>query len=187
MANPVIVPGAFVPSTNIWDVSQIYDVDVNSEEFRELLVRLYQNINNIAITLNERDSGYYPQSSFINGQVFFPDPALLGTNIEQAIWRPVARTVVNFGALPNTASKSVVHGIVDEAGNPGLSATCSITRLYAAATDPIALQYIPIPYASPVLANNIELSMDNTNVTITTGSNRSAFTVCYVIIEYITT
>ena len=40
--------GAYVVTTNVWDVSQLYSIDVKSPEFQELLVRLYQNVNNIA-------------------------------------------------------------------------------------------------------------------------------------------
>ena len=63
--------GAFVPTNLIWDVQQLQSVDVNSPEFKELLVRLYQNINNIALVLNIKDTGMYQLSEFVNGQLFF--------------------------------------------------------------------------------------------------------------------
>jgi hypothetical protein len=178
---PETLPGVLIPTTNIWDTNEIYDIDVNSLEFKELLVRLYQNLNNMALAVNDKDTGYYPLVPYINSQVFFPDPALDSTTVSQPVWRAVSRVVVNFGVLPNTGVKSVPHGIMD------IGATFSFTRIYGAASDQIAFSYIPLPYASPTLANNIELSVDATNVTITTGSNRSNYTVCYVIVEYITT
>jgi len=61
MANPQQV-GSFVPTTNVWDPSEIYSVDVTSPRFKELLVRLYQNVNLIAVVLNTKDSGYYDKS-----------------------------------------------------------------------------------------------------------------------------
>ena len=65
--------GDFVPTTNVWDVDMIQEVEVNSPEFKELLVRLYQNVNAISTSLNARDSGYYPNNQiYINGQLFFP-------------------------------------------------------------------------------------------------------------------
>lgn len=91
--------------------------------------------------------------------------------------RNVYRMVVNFGTLPNAGTKSVAHGI------SFTSAFC-LTRLYAAASDQTGFQYISIPYASPTLANNIELNLDLNNVNITTGSNRTNFTNCTVVIEY---
>jgi hypothetical protein len=36
-----VTSGIFVPTTNVWDVSQIYEIDVTSPQFKELLVRLY--------------------------------------------------------------------------------------------------------------------------------------------------
>ncbi len=172
--------GAFVTTTNVWDLQQIQMVDVNSQEFKELLVRLYQNINNICIVLNIKDTGMYPMTEYVNGQLWFPNPnnSSATTAAANPIQRQVFRKVINFGALPNTATKSVAHGII-------CTAATSFTRIYATATDPVNKLYIPIPYASPVLANNIEINVDATNVNITTGSNRTAFTICYVVLEYI--
>lgn len=173
-------PGAFVPTTNIWDVSRLYEVEVGSPEFKELLVRLYQNVNNIALSLNIKDTGYYVQNEFVNGQAYFPNPALSSTTATQPTYRQVFRAVVNFGALPNAGAKSVAHGIPVTAS----VTTFSFTRIYATATDQTARSFIPIPYVS-LAAANIEISVDATNVTITTQSNRSSYTLCYVVLEYI--
>lgn len=170
--------GAFVPTTNVWDVAQIYDLDIDNQQLKELLVILYQNINTIALNLNIRDAGYYVESEFINGQAWFPNPALSSTTTASPVLRQVFRLVINFGALPNTGTKSVAHGLTITAGY-------SFTRIYATASDPIGKNYIPIPYASPTDANEIEINVDATNVNITTGSDRTAFTICYVILEYI--
>lgn len=167
--------GLFVPSTNVWDVQELRSVDVNSDAFKELLVRLYQNINDICLVLNVKDSAYYPLQEFLNGQVFFPNPQ---SSYSPTAERQAFRTVVNFGALPNTTSISVAHGI-------NISNGFCFTRIYGASSNPISMQYIPIPYASSTLADNISLSVDATNVTITTGSNQSAYTVTYIILEYV--
>jgi hypothetical protein len=174
----------FQPTTDIWDTSEIYAIDIPNEQFRELLVRLYQNLNRMALVLNSRDSGVYQNNSMhVTGQTWFPNP-IYATQLQRAQTtpkpRPNFRVVVNFGALPNTALKSVAHGII-------CNGSTTITRLYGAASDTTDLLYIPIPYASPTLANNIELSMDATNVNITTGSNRSNFNITYVVIEYLQT
>lgn len=168
--------GAFVPTTNVWDVSEIYNTEVGSQEFKELLVRLYQNLNNISVILNIKDSGYYNTQPFVTGQLFFPVPG--SSTVEDARYRPTVRKVINFGALPNAGAKSVAHGIL-------MTSKTIFTRIYAAASDTSGNTYIPLPYASPTLVNNIELSVGSTNVTITTGSNRSNFNVCYVILEYL--
>lgn len=178
MDNQGNLVGLYVPTTNIWDVGQIQDMDVNSSDFKELLVRLYQNLNNIATVVNIKDSAYYDTNEFVNGQQFFPDPSLNSGTTTTATFRPGFRLVVNFGSLPNTGTTNVPHGLTMTSG-------VTLTRMYGAASDTSGKNYIPIPYASPVLANNIELLADSTDVTIITGSNRSAFTQCYVILEYL--
>ncbi len=177
MANNTLF-GAFVPTTSVWDVAQLYQVEVTSPEFKELLVRLYQNINNIANILNLKDTGYYTTQEFVNGQSFFPNPALNSSTSTVATYRQVFRTTVNFGALPNTGTTSVPHNIPITAG-------FTFTRIYGAASDTVGNSYIPLPYIDATTGNNIELNVDATNVNIITTSDRTNYTVCYVVVEYL--
>jgi hypothetical protein len=171
--------GAYIPTTYNFDVQQLYSVDINSQEFKELLVRLAQNVNTMLLGINLRDAGYYSQEEFINGQTFFPNPNLNSTTSQQPIDRQVFRKVINFGALPNAAIKSVAHGIT-------ITSAFSFTRIYACASDQSGSSYIPIPYVSTVAVNqNIELYVDATNVNIATAIDYTAYTICYVILEYI--
>jgi len=170
--------GAFVPTNLIWDVEQLQQVDVKSPEFKELLVRLYQNVNNIALVLNIKDTGQYQLSEYVNGQVFFSNPLVVAGTGQPTEDRQVMRKVINFGALPNAGTKSVAHGIT-------CTPRTTFTRIYGAASDTTGFNYIPLPYASPTLVNNIELNLDATNVNIITGSNRTNFNITYVIVEYL--
>ncbi len=170
--------GFFVPTTNIWDTNELSDIDVNSDQFKELLVRLYQNINNIAIALNSRQFGQMMNYEVQNGQQWFIQASNAFGN-----FRPGFFTVVNFGALPSTGTKSVAHGIAF--GSP---TTYSITRLWAAATKQSTPLMIPIPFvdATGTAANNLQLTCDGTNVNITTGgTDYSLYTICYVVVEYL--
>lgn len=171
--------GAFAPTTNVWDVGEIYAADIDPN-IKEIMVRLYQNLNLMSILLNLKDTGFYDLSEFVNGQLFFPNQTATVTTFDtsDSLYRQVYRTVIDFGALPNTGTKSVAHGIT-------ITPQTSFTRIYATASDQTNLAYIPIPYASPVLVNNVELKVDATNVTIITGSNRSSFNVTYVVLEYL--
>ena len=170
--------GSFVPTTNIWDVGAIQEVDVNSPEFKELLVRLYQNINLIAIQLNGKDAGYYVLGEFINGQSYFPNPTTAAANPTiPVVLRPVYRLTLDFGALPNTGTKSVAHGIV-------VDNNTTFTRIYATASDTTGHTYIPIPYISATENREVEITVDATNVNITTSANLSNFNQCYVVLEY---
>lgn len=169
--------GAFVPTSNVWDVSEIYSTEVTSPAFKELLVRLYQNLNVLSLVVNVKDSAFYVDSEFVTSGQYFTNPTLSSATAQNPTLRPVFRKVINFGALPNTATKSVAHGIAP-------IASFSFTRIYGCATNP-STSYIPLPYASPVLASNIELNADATNVNVTTGSDRTAYTITYIILEYI--
>lgn len=150
--------GLFVPNSYVWDVQEIQAVDVNDQAFKELLVRLYQNISAITTALNLKDSGYYTFAEFVNGQLYFPNPALTSNTSQTAAYRQVFRYVINFGALPNTATKSVAHGLAINTG-------WTFTRIYATASDTTGLTYIPIPDAQSTI------SVDATNVNITTTAN----------------
>lgn len=171
--------GAFVTTTQVWDVALLQSINVNSPEFKELLVRMYQQLNLMANVINVKTSGKYPLLEFVTSKAWFPNPAYNSSTATQPVERPVLRKVINFGTLPNTATKSVAHGIT-------ITPNTRFTLIYATASDP-STSFIPIPYASPVLANNIELNVDAVNVNITTGSNRNAYTTCFVVLEYIQT
>ena len=174
--------GNQVPTTYTFDVSQLYQVEVTSPEFKELLVRLYQNINSMILALNIKDTGVYIQEEFLVGNIFFPNPALSSTTAQQPIYRNTYRTVVNFGALPNAGTKSLPHNILIV---PPAAAGYSFVKIYGCATDPIGLTYIPLPFASPILNENIKLTVDAVFVNVTTVMNYSNYTISYIILEYI--
>lgn len=152
------------------------------EEFDEtFIVKLRQYLNDIAVSLNVKETGFFVEDEVATGQLFIP--TFSSTTAANLNYRPVYRTVVDFGALPNTATKSVPHGITT-------TQNYSIVHLYGAATDPgvsTITSALPIPYASATAANTVELNMDATNVNITTGIDRTAYTRTFVVIEYIKT
>lgn len=176
-------PGLYVPTTNVWDSVQIITTDINDPMFKDLIVRLYQNINQIALALNVKDTGYYDTLELINGQAFFPNPAYSSNTQVAPIYRSVFRKVINFGALPNAATKSVAHGIEPVGLNNGFT----FTRIYGTASNTAAQTYIPLPYSSSTLNENIKLNVDGTNVNVTTAIDYSAYTVTYIILEYLRT
>ena len=171
--------GAFLQTTQIWDVSEIGKVDVTSDDFKKLIVNLHQQINNIVNVLNIKDTGKYVLSEFVNGQTFFSNPSLSSGTDQVAEDRQALRKVIYYTtALPNNGTATIPHGIT-------CTSVTTFTRIYGSANDTTGNNYIPLPYASPTLANNIELKVDNTNVTIITGSNRTNFTKTYIVLEYL--
>jgi len=170
-------PGAMLPTTYDFDPSVLYDVEVTSPEFKELIIRLAQNMNRMLLVLNLKDTGYYTLEEFLNSQAFFPNPALNSTTAQTPVFRQAFRKVINFGALPNATTTSVAHNI-------NITSGYSFTRIYGTATNP-STAFIPIPFSSPTLNQNIKITVDGTNVSITTGIDYSAYTICYVVLEYI--
>lgn len=176
--------GAAVPTSNVWDVTALYDMDVTSPEFKELLIRLYQNLNLMANVLDVKDSGYYDIDEFTNGQLFFPNPnPPAGTHITPN-YRPAIRKVINFGALPNGA---VPGGLIKPvAHNVTFTANCTMTRIYGTATKPVApYSYIGLDFSSGILNENIKLWADGTNVYVQTWIDYSMYTRCIIVMEYL--
>jgi hypothetical protein len=168
--------GSFIPTTYVWDVGTFYQADVNSMEFKELLVRLHEFVNLIAINTNFKDTGYYALDEFVNSQLYFPNPAA-PTNMSQ-IYRQVYRKTFNVGPLPNAGTKTIPHGIVCNVGT-------TFTRIYGAASDTTSERYIPLPFAAPVALDSIQVDVDSTNIHITTGVDYTAFNVVYIVLEYL--
>lgn len=169
--------GQFVPTTYVFDVTELQELDVNSEQFKELLVRLYQNLNRMQLALNEKTTGTFALNQFVTGQLYYPGVA--PSALVKQTYRPVTRLTIEFGALPSTATKSVAHGINFNSG-------VTFTRIYGTTTDPVAFVALPLPYASPTDADNIALNVDATNVNVITGSNRTAFTRTNIVLEFLT-
>jgi hypothetical protein len=172
--------GVFLPLTAVFDPSIIQNLDPNSADFKEFLVLQAHSFNNISQILNMKDTGLYLPVELVNGQKWFSDPTLSAiTAGKLPSLRQAYRRVVNFGTLPNAATTTVAHNIV------GISSSTTFTRIYGAASDTVAQTYLPLPYVSTVLANMIEVSVDATNVSITTSIDYSAYTFCYIILEYL--
>lgn len=166
--------GAFVPTTFVWDAGELQDIDVKSEKFKELLVRLYQNLNLMQLNLNIKDSAYYDTNEFVNGQLFPPSSSTPSSETSAINRRQVFRKMIDFGALPNTGTKNVAHGI-------DITTGFSFTRIYGCASDTTNLLYTPIPNAN----SDIRITLTATNVVLTTSANYSSYDTTYVVLEYL--
>jgi hypothetical protein len=164
--------GQFLPTTFVWDVSQIYDVDVSSIEFKELIVRLHEFVGSIAYTTNLKDTGQYVLDEFVNGQQFFANPTSTSNQLRQDY-----RKAFIFGPLPNAGTLSIPHGIPFNSG-------FTITRFYGTASDTTGLHYIPLPYVS-LGGNHVQINADGTNINVTTGIDYTAYNIAYIVIEYL--
>lgn len=159
--------GSFVQTTQVWDVAQLYDVNVNSREFKDLLVQLYQQINNIATVLNTKKTAYYLDDEFNNGSQWC-NP---NSNQPQDL-RPGFTKVVVFGTV-NAGANTQAHGL-DYTANRVLTFT-SISGAANETTTPQA-------YALP--NSNITVSVTTTDVVINNASGVT-FDNAYVVLEYL--
>lgn len=166
----VINQGSFVPTTYIWDVQQLYSTDVNTPEFKELLVRLYQYINNIATVLNTKDSAFYLLEQFQNSQLWF-NPNSSNPNDLRACFR----NVFNIGALG--------AGLTTQLHNLPIDASWKLTKIQGVASNTATLTYLPLPFAGAA-GNNIELSVNGTTIIINNNSG-VIFTDAYVVLEFV--
>ena len=157
--------GVWLPSTYIF-----------SEDIQENLVRLYQDVNNVITAVNMKTTGLYMNQETNNSKQWFIPQALNAPNVTQT--RATFQITVLTGQLPNTGTTITPHGIP-------FTSTFTTTDIYGSATDHAGLNYISLDYASPVLANNIEVRVDRTNIYITTGSNRTNFDFSWITIEYL--
>ena len=149
-----------------------FQIEGEEDFVRELIAereRLTASIVNI------KENGNYETLEMLTAQQWFSvtvDPTPRKT-------RYTFRKVINFGALPNAATKSVPHGI-------NVTASTIFTRIYATATNPNT-GFVPIPFVNVLApADGIEIYVDPVNVNIvTTTANWVGYTICYVVLEYI--
>jgi hypothetical protein len=97
---------------------------------------------------------------------------------EQAIgkWtngKTIYRKVINIATLPNASSKNVPHNIED------LSQICNISGRASNGEN-----FLPLPFVTNVLNNNILLSANKTDVVITTYIDRTNYNLSTVVLEY---
>lgn len=163
--------GSYVPTTSVWDVGSIHEIEVNSPEFKELLVRLYQNVNNIVLALNTKSTGYYINQEFVSGKLFF-NPAANPNDPLQL--RPGFLMAVNTGAL-GAGVTAINHNIA-------VTNTFKWMFISGAATDTVSVVGYPIPYADAA-GNNIQVSVTATQVVINNNSGVT-FTDSQVTLEY---
>lgn len=158
----------------------ISEVFLFPEQFNDdFRLQLRKYLNDIVISLNVKETGFYIKNEVPTGGLFIPTFSTdTSTNLE---YRPIFRVVVDFGALPNNSTKSVPHGITT-------TQDYSIIRLNGVATEPgvnTLTEALSIPMDGIPNNQRISLTMDVTNIIIETATDRTAFTRTFVVVEYI--
>lgn len=154
----------------------VYDVVPEKwEEARPFLVETLKKITN---AVNTREIGFFLDQELLAGKQFIPGANIVANGGSNQQFRTVLRKVIDFGQLPNTGLKGVLHGI-------NVDANFTLVQMYGAATDPVSLVSFPLPLDSAGTKTGVALFMNATQVLILTESNRSTFTRCFITVEYI--
>lgn len=155
----------------------VYDaVPEKWDDARPFIVEQLKRISN---AVNIREIGWFLDQELLAGKAFIPGINIVNDGGSSQQFRQVLRKVIDFGSLPVAGTKSVPHGIT-------FDANFTLIQIWAAATDPVGLTAIPIPYIDPAsFAFSVRLAMDSTNVNISVGGNASNYTRCFVVLEYL--
>ncbi len=136
---------------------------------------LSEQVKRISQAVNIREIGWMLNQQALNGQQFIPSASAPSNTV----YRGVFRIVIDCGALPNSGTKSVPHGL-------NVDANFTLIHLYGGATKATAsFASVPLPYSSPTLNENIKINLDATNVNITTAIDYSSYTRTFITAEYL--
>ncbi len=141
------------------------------EDARPFLVEQLKKISN---GVNIREIGWFLDEELLSGKAFIPSANISGGSQQ---YRTILRKVVDFGPLPAAGTLTKPHGIT-------FDSNFTLMQLYGAATDPVGLTAIGLGHAAAA-PFQVELYINATDVVIVVGSNRSNYTRCFIVIEYI--
>jgi hypothetical protein len=167
--------GLYIPTTTVIDT--INSNDQLDPGLKQILVVLYQTVNNIAVSLNQKESGIHDLTEFVTGQNWFnPNPSA-GVNNQP---RSHFRKMFYLTSLP--AGVTAFNHLIN--GTTPLTADYTFTGLHAMANNTASFDYYPIPFASAGGAANIEIRANSTQIVITNNSGVT-FNKIYVFAEYL--
>jgi hypothetical protein len=162
-------------SQNLESYVPVYDAIPDKwEDARAFVVEQFKKHGN---AINAREIGFFLDQELLSGKSFIPGLNIVTDGGSTQQFRTILRIVVDFGPLPNAGVKTVPHGIT-------FDANFTLIQLWASATDPTNLTAIPIPFVSSTIAP-VQIFINATDIVITTTSNLSTYTRCFVFIEYI--
>ena len=153
-ADTIDKTGFFAAKTNTPTGNWCYGLHVNRNDSKAFQL-LTSEFSEKEFALRKKISGVWQPWEWVN------PPMQLGVEyrtVERYNKKPVYTKMLNFGALPNSTSKSFAHGIS-------------------------SLGYVVDIYGQGVAGQDVKVGVDTTNITITSTSNLSAVTA-YPVIKY---
>lgn len=165
-----ILYGSFIPSTQIWDPTSLYGLEIDPE-IKEILIRMYQNLGLMATVINGKISGLYPLQEFVTGEQYFSRQ-----NPPIVVELPGGWRYTYFATTLATGATTI-----------NLPFTVGTNWLFksitGAATNVGASLHYPLPFASANGTQNIALWVTNTTIQIVNNSGQS-FTGLTIVLEY---
>lgn len=129
--------------------------------------------NDISVSQTGSNIQLNASNDIKNQGVYSETETKIGTWIDG---KPIYRKIIDFGALPNTSEKQVLHNITN---------LKMVVSMVGTSKNPNLNVIFNIPLSSTSsLSSNIYMFATATGITIGTGSDRTAFTETYVAIEY---
>lgn len=181
--------GLYLQQTPTFDTQTIAETEVTSPQFKELIIRLQNQVNLISSAVNQKETGLNVLEEYRDAVNWFPTNTFTNVPPNQLDLRPEFRKVVNFGALPAIGPKSVPHNIpIANSTVGGINPyICVGIEGYATkqTTAGVGIRWLPLPYASNVANTNIEVYVTATHVVVTTAIDYSAYTECYFVLKYL--
>lgn len=151
----------------------VYDaIPEKWEDARDFLVEHLKKISN---AVNIREIGWFLDEELLSGKTLFPGMNVQG-NESPLQNRQILRQCYNFGALPNTTTKSIAHNVT-------VDANFTLIALYAGAYDPVHFIGLSIPFASTA-GVPVQIDMDVANINIHTLGNFSNYSNTIIVMEY---
>lgn len=150
-------------------VPESVDFPLDPTELREQNIFLYRRLSS---AMNTKEGALYVPEEISTFQRFFtPDDPQTFRNTYRILFDMVA---LNGGNIAAGATVAFPHG---------LTQIFTPTRIYGTATSTTPT-YLPLPYSSSDTTKDIEIFLDNTNVTLINGSGQPPLTQAYVIFEF---
>jgi len=175
--------GLFLQTTAAYDDDVIQSMDVNSDAFKQFIIKLRENVGDVYKALNLKDTGIYSNNEFVCGKTYPPNPLLTPLSKQKPTKRMVTRKsfIIPGGLLlgPNTFP----HGLNI---TPLALSEWSTTFIDGTACDTTNRLYFKIPHLDP-LGNNICIEVNATDIVLTAvGIPRPTFNTIYICLEYLT-
>ena len=142
-----------------------------SEDWKQFLLQITKFYSDAGMTVNAREIALFDLIELSTGQQWFSTNA---TDVQ--IKRLGFRQVYSFGAIPSNTPFTIEHGIIGET---------IFTHIYGAAITATPV-YLPLPLVDTVnVTNQISLTVDATNINITTGATSVALVSGVIVLEYL--